>query len=222
VIEGTELYEQWRKGEYKPYTTEEIVELIAKAKRYFPEWVRVQRIQRDIPVKYAIGLDRGNIRQLVHEKLKEYGYGCRCIRCREIGHKLSNAKLSEIEKDAELVIRKYKASKGIEYFMSYELPSYDALIGFIRLRFPHKPFIDVLKDSALVRELHIYGRALPLGDRDDNAFQHRGFGEKLLKEAEEIAKERYDKIAVISGVGVRNYYRKLGYRKNFEYMIKKL
>ncbi len=225
VVEGTELYEMYKRGEYKPYTTEEVIELIAKAKRYLPEWVRVQRIQRDIPVGKAIGLDKGNIRQLVHERMKELGYECRCIRCREVGHKLRRlgVKVTEdIINKAELVIRRYKASKGIEYFISFEIPDYDALIGFIRLRFPHEPFIKVLEDCALIRELHVYGKAVPLGEKEPEAFQHRGFGEKLLKTAEEIAKEKYDRIAVISGVGVREYYRRFGYRKKFEYMVKKI
>ncbi len=218
VVEGTELYEMWRRGEYRPYTTEEVVELIARAKKYFPEWVRVQRIQRDIPVKAAIGLDKGNIRQLVRERLKELGYSCRCIRCREVGHKGVDPR--EWDR-AELVVRKYRASGGVEYFISFEIEEYDALVGFVRLRFPNKPFIDVLEDTALIRELHVYGRAVPVG-KSGNAFQHRGFGERLLKQAEEIAREKYDRIAVISGVGVRNYYRKLGYHKEFEYMVKSL
>ncbi len=218
VVEGTELYEMWKRGEYKPYTTEEVVELIARAKRFFPEWVRVQRIQRDIPVKAAIGLDKGNVRQLVHARLKELGYSCRCIRCREVGHKGVPAK--EYEK-AELVVRKYRASRGEEYFISFEIPDYDTIVGFVRLRFPYKPFIKAIEDCALIRELHVYGRAVPIGKSSD-AFQHRGFGERLLREAEEIAKQEYDRIAVISGVGVREYYRKLGYRKKFEYMVKNL
>lgn len=222
VVEGTELYEWYRAGKYKPYTTEEVVELIARAKKYFPVWVRVQRIQRDIPVDKAIGLDKGNIRQLVQEKLKELGYSCRCIRCREVGHKLRGLDAEEVAKEAELVVRRYRASKGVEYFISYEIPSYDALIGFIRLRFPYKPFIKEIENCALIRELHVYGRAVPLGTKERGAFQHRGFGEKLLRTAEEIAKERYDEIAIISGVGVREYYRKFGYRKRFEYMVKKL
>jgi elongator complex protein 3 len=218
VVEGTELFEMWKRGEYQPYTTEEVVELVARAKRYFPEWVRVQRIQRDIPVRAAIGLDKGNVRQLVRRRLKELGYGCRCIRCREVGHR--GVKPEEYSK-AELVVREYGASGGSEYFISYEIPDYDALVGFVRLRFPKEPFIDILKDAALIRELHVYGRAVPVG-KSSNAFQHRGFGESLLREAEEIAKEEYDKIAVISGVGVREYYRRLGYRLKGGYMVKRL
>ncbi|KUJ94768.1 MAG: hypothetical protein XD40_0089 [Archaeoglobus fulgidus] len=218
VVEGTELYEMWKRGEYEPYTTEEVVELIVMAKRRFPEWVRVQRIQRDIPVKAAIGLDKGNIRQLVHRRLKEMGYSCRCIRCREVGHK--GVRPEEYSK-AELVVREYAASEGREFFISFEIPEYDELVGFVRLRFPKEPFIEVLRDAALIRELHVYGRAVPIGQSSD-AFQHRGFGERLLKEAEEIAKDEYDRIAVISGVGVRDYYRKLGYRLRQGYMVKKL
>ncbi len=218
VVEGTELYEMWRRGEYKPYSTEEVVELVAKAKRYFPEWVRVQRIQRDIPVHAAIGLDKGNVRQLVHQRLKELGYGCRCIRCREVGHRGVDP---EEYRKAELVVRKYRASGGIEHFISFEIPDYDAIVGFARLRFPAEPFMDVLKDTALIRELHVYGRAVPVGERAAG-FQHRGFGERLLREAEEIAKEKYDRIAIISGVGVREYYRKLGYKLLNGYMIKEI
>ncbi len=218
VVKGTKLYEMFERGEYRPYSTEEVVELIARAKRYIPEYVRIQRIQRDIPVNAAIGLDKGNIRQLVHEKLKELGYSCRCIRCREAGLRLKKFE----KKDFELVVREYRASGGKEFFISYEIPSEDVLIGFVRLRFPREPFIDVLKDCALIRELHVYGEAIPLSSKDDDAFQHKGFGEKLLREAEEVAREEFDRIAVISGVGVREYYRKRGYRKEFEYMVKKL
>ncbi|MCS7121588.1 MAG: tRNA uridine(34) 5-carboxymethylaminomethyl modification radical SAM/GNAT enzyme Elp3 [Archaeoglobaceae archaeon] len=215
VIKGTKLYEMWKKGEYEPYTTEEVVELIAKAKKFFPEWVRVQRVQRDIPVKVAIGLEKGNIRQLVKERLKDLGYSCRCIRCREVGHK--GVPIEEYKR-AELFVRKYKASKGEEYFISFEIPDFDALIGFVRLRFPYKTSIE---NCALIRELHVYGKAVGIGLESD-AFQHRGFGERLLAEAENIAKEKYDEVAVISGVGARPYYRKFGYEKIGEYMVKKL
>ncbi len=218
VVKGTTLYEMFERGEYRPYTTEEVVELIARAKKFIPEYVRIQRIQRDIPVDKAIGLDKGNIRQLVHERLRQLGYSCRCIRCREVGHKLKEYR----ESDFEEVVRKYKASDGVEYFISYEDISNDALIGFIRLRFPDNPFIKTLKDTALIRELHVYGKALRIGTTEEKAFQHKGFGAKLLQLAEQIAKEKFDRIAVISGVGVREYYRKFGYKKEFEYMVKKI
>ena len=218
VVKGTELYEMYRKGEYHPYTTEEVVELIARAKKYIPEYVRIQRIQRDIPVEKAIGLDKGNVRQMVHEKLKELGYSCRCIRCREAGHRLRAYR----EEDFEEVVRVYRANDGKEHFISFEDPSREVLVGFLRLRFPDSPFIPELEDTALIRELHVYGKAVGRGKKDENAFQHRGFGERLLNIAESIAKESYDRIAVISGVGVREYYRKHGYVREFEYMVKRI
>jgi elongator complex protein 3 len=223
VVEGTELYELYRKGDYMPYSTDEVAELIAKAKRRFPKWVRVQRIQRDIPVKYAIGLDKGNLRQIVHEKMKEYGWKCRCIRCREAGHVMRKSGLSpeRILKESEIMIESYKASGGVEYFISFENAEHDILSGFIKLRFGN-PLFSEISNSALVRELHVYGTALPVGKRDESAVQHKGIGEKLLSVAEEIAKEKYDRIAVISGVGVRDYYRKHGYRKRGNYMVKRL
>lgn len=217
IVKGTELHEMWEREEYKPYETEEVVEMIARAKKFFPEWVRVQRIQRDIPVNSAIGLKYGNIRQLIHKKLEELGYSCRCIRCREVGHK--GVKEEEYKK-AELRITEYSASGGTEFFIRYEIPEHDAIVGFSRLRFPKKPFIKVLEDCALIRELHVYGKATPLGEV--GAFQHRGFGERLLKAAEEIAKNDFDRVAVISAVGVRDYFRRFGYRKRFEFMVKRL
>ncbi len=221
VVEGTELYEMYKRGEYKPYTTEETANLISMAKKDFPVWVRVQRIQRDIPVKYAIGLDKGNLRQIVHKKMAEKGWKCRCIRCREIGHRLSTSNIDRILSESEVMVRRYKASNGVEFFISYENPEMDVLAGFIRLRFG-EPWIREIENHALIRELHVYGVSLPFGERDINAIQHRGIGELLLKQAEEIAKEEYDRVAVISGVGARDYYRKHGYRKKGGYMVKKL
>jgi len=222
VVEGTKLYEMYKRGEYTPYTTEEVAELIAKAKKHFPKWVRVQRIQRDIPVKYAIGLDKGNLRQIVHEKLKEYGWKCRCIRCREIGHAHIRGKdIENVLSNSEIMVEKYRASNGFEYFISFENPELDLLAGFIRLR-DGKPYFKEIEDHALIRELHVYGTSIPIGVSDKEAVQHRGIGEKLLEFAEEIAREKYDRIAVISGVGARDYYRKYGYRKRGNYMAKKI
>lgn len=220
VVEGTELYEMYKKGEYRPYTTEEVAELIAEAKRHFPVWVRVQRIQRDIPVKYAIGLDRGNLRQIVHSKMREKGWKCRCIRCREVGH----AGIKDIESlisESEVVVRDYEASNGTEKFISFENKNEDLLFAFIRLR-EGNPYFKEIENHALIRELHVYGEVLPVGVRDSSAVQHRGIGEWLLKTAEELAKENFDRIAVISGVGAREYYRRHGYRRKGNYMVKRI
>ena len=220
VVEGTELYEMYERGEYVPYTTDEVAELIARAKKYFPKWVRVQRIQRDIPVKYAIGLDKGNLRQIVREKLRQYGWRCKCIRCREVGHRLGEISDAEF-KSFGIEVERYKASHGTEHFISFEDSSRDLLAGFIRLR-EGTPYFREIEDHALIRELHVYGVSLPLGRVDEGAVQHRGIGERLLEFAEEIAKQNYDRIAVISGVGAREYYRKHGYRKRGNYMVKRI
>jgi elongator complex protein 3 len=229
VVKGTELYEMYERGEYQPYTTDEVAELIARAKKHFPKWVRVQRIQRDIPVKYAIGLDRGNLRQIVRQKLKEYGWRCRCIRCREVGHGLSvehgfgasKEDIDDILNNSEITVERYRASKGFEYFIGFENPNRDLIAGFVRLR-DGKPYFREIGEHALIRELHVYGTSLPIGKNDERAVQHRGIGERLLEFAEEIARLYYDRIAVISGVGARNYYRKHGYRKRGSYMVKRL
>lgn len=228
VVEGTELHRIWEKGGYEPYKMDEITGLLADVKSGFPKWVRIQRIQRDIPVNKALGLEKGNLRQLVHQRMKEQGMKCRCIRCREIGHKRlrnnseSAKRCRDNLEEVELNVVDYCASGGREFFISFENREIDALIGFIRLRYPKSPFIGVLEETALIRELHVYGQAVPIGERDESAYQHRGYGEKLLAKAEEIAKKKYDKIAIISGVGVREYYRKFGYRKSSDFMVKRI
>lgn len=210
------IYEMYRRGGWKPYTDEEATELIATMKQFVPKWVRIMRIQRDIPSQYVeAGVKSTNLRQLVHEKLKERGYSCRCIRCREIG-------ASEI-KEVELFEERYRASGGEEIFLSYEDTSQDKLIAFLRLRFPGDVFIDWLENGAFVRELRVYGKVVPIGEKHPHAPQHKGFGRKLLERAEEITKEAgYDYIFVTSGVGVRDYYRRLGYELIKTHMGKRL
>lgn len=175
------------------------------------------RIQRDIPsTKIEAGPTKSNFRDIILkkldlEKIKE-------IRAREYGKKIP-LKTSDIEYFTE----KYKASKGTEYFISAEDPDRKTLFGFVRLRFPYKPFIENLKDSAIIRELHVYGNMTPVGQENKSAFgQHKGFGKTLLSMAEEIAKEKYNKLSVISGIGARQYYYKLGYKIDGDYVSKKL
>ena len=222
VTEGTRLHGMWELGNYAPLEVQEAVELLAKIKSILPEWVRLQRIQRDIPAYQVLaGIRKSNIRQLAKERLLEMGGKCRCIRCREVGH----AGLSGIiPGNVELNIEEYMACGGKEHFISFEDPDKDVLIGFIRLRFPFTPHRIELEGAALVRELHVYGSMVAPGlSAVDSQWQHRGFGEELLLCAEERARNSgYGKIAVTSAIGVRDYYRKFGYFREGPYMIKKL
>jgi elongator complex protein 3 len=216
VIKNTELERMYYNGEYNPYTKEELIELIIKLKQMTPKYCRIMRIMREFPRKWIVaGVININLRQEVKKIMEKRGMKCNCIRCREIGFKERKVDV----KDVEIKIMKYNANKGKEFFI--EAICDDALLGLIRLRFPHKPFIPILKDKALVRELHVYGRALKVKEREKGV-QHRGIGKMLLETAENIAKEKYDAIAIISGVGVREYYRKFGYRLRENYMIKKI
>jgi len=227
VLPGTRLYELWRSGLYQPYSDEELVELLAKWLEMTPPYVRIQRIQREIPLKAAAAGNRiPNLREVVEARLKERGSSCRCIRCRELGHKaLKEGIMASIE-DARLIVRRYEASGGLEYFISYEDPGKDVLFGFLRLRLPSRILREELENAVLVRELHVYGRMIPVGRRNEDRLsaQHRELGSKLLKEAERIGAEELDarKIVVISGVGVRRYYYRRGYAPDGPYVSKRL
>ncbi|MDH5806139.1 MAG: tRNA uridine(34) 5-carboxymethylaminomethyl modification radical SAM/GNAT enzyme Elp3 [Candidatus Methanomethylicaceae archaeon] len=225
VIEGTELYKEWLVGNYKALQTEEVIKLLIEAHKYFPKWVRVSRIQRDVPASLIIdGVKKSNLREEVERILKSQGMKCKCIRCREIG--LAKIKGEEIVNlNPKINIEKYEAGKGIELFISLEDGDY--LIGFLRLRFPSEfAHRKEVKNAGVIRELHIYGPQVPIGMKNEEAYQHKGYGSILLNKAEEITKNEFDlnKIIVLPGVGVRDYYRKRGYRKlpSSQYMIKYL
>jgi len=230
VIPGTKLYEMWKRGEYSPYSDDILIKLISKMKSMVPEYVRIMRIQRDIPVNYIVAGPRiGNLREVVQRYMKKKGIRCRCIRCREIGHFILKTKRF-ISEDEVTVIRKrltYEASYGIEIFLSLVIKELDLLIGFLRLRVPsaaaHRR--EVNERTAIIRELHIYGLQIPVG-HSSSWWQHKGYGRKLMWWAERIAQEEFDikRMLVISGIGVREYYRKLGYKKfrNSFYMVKNL
>jgi len=191
-----------------------------------PPWVRIQRIQRDIPSNLiAGGVKRGDLRTLVQKGLRERGERCRCVRCREVGHVEYKRGLKP--ENIELVTRRYPASKGEEVFLSYEDMEQDVLVGLLRLRYPsesaHRPEVNSMP-STLVRELHVYGSLVPVGADAKGAWQHRGYGRMLLEEAERVSREEFDvsKITVLSGIGVREYYRRFGYRREGPYMSKRL
>lgn len=222
VTEGTRLHGMWELGNYAPLEVLEAVELLAKIKALLPRWVRLQRIQRDIPAYQVLaGIRKSNIRQLAKQRLLEMGGRCRCIRCREVGHR----ELSGIRpENIELMTEKYRACGGIEHFISFEDARKDVLIGFLRLRFPAQPYRKELEGAALVRELHVYGSMVAPGEGAiGSQWQHKGYGEELLTYAEQTARGAgYEKIAVTSGIGVRDYYRKFGYEREGHYMMKRL
>ncbi|MEM2122137.1 MAG: tRNA uridine(34) 5-carboxymethylaminomethyl modification radical SAM/GNAT enzyme Elp3 [Candidatus Bathyarchaeia archaeon] len=221
VLQDSELYDWWISGRYKPYELETVLDLLAKVKRMVPPWVRIMRIQRDIPAKMIVdGVKKSNLRQLVHKRLSETGGRCRCIRCREVGLKPDKLRPSELNIETKEIV--YEASEGLEIFISAEDFDREVLIGYLRLRIPsekaHRP---EAHDSAIVRELHVYGRMLPIGRRSPEAFQHKGWGRRLLQEAEdEAVKHGVEKILVTSGLGVKSYYARQGYIHYGPYMAK--
>lgn len=223
VCQKTLLYDWWRKGKYKAYTDKELINLLIAVKRNLPYWVRVTRIFRDIPVqKIMTGCKISNLREVVKKEMEKRKLTCHCIRCREVRERY------EPEEKVYLFREDYSASGGKEIFLSFENKKRTKLFSILRLRIPSfyfsnkSHFIKVLKEAAIIRELQTFGPQVPISERK-LAPQHKGLGEKLMKEAEKIAKEEFglSKIAVISGVGAREYYhKKLSYRLKDTYMIK--
>ncbi|XP_078398076.1 elongator complex protein 3 isoform X2 [Cetorhinus maximus] len=225
VIRGTGLYELWKTGRYKSYSPSTLVDLVARILALVPPWTRVYRVQRDIPMPLvSSGVEHGNLRELALARMKDWGTECRDVRTREVGIQEIHHKVRPYQ--VELVRRDYVASGSWETFLSYEDPEQDILIGLLRLRkCSEETFRTELKGGvSIVRELHVYGSVVPVSARDPSKFQHQGFGMLLMEEAERIAREEHgsSKIAVISGVGTRNYYRKIGYELEGPYMVKRL
>jgi histone acetyltransferase (RNA polymerase elongator complex component) len=233
------VIEKWfNEGTYVPYgggDSPELRSIIIDAKKKVFPWIRLNRVIRDIPNQHILGgNDNVNLRQLLQTQMKKDGDICHCIRCREVG---LNSWSNQGTEHAELVIRKYNASDGIEYFLSYESPNESLLYGFVRLRISERAGIDEfrsLQHSALIRELHVYGQLIPTYHAKDASgrkgkhggkVQHAGFGSKLMRRAELIAMSHgMFKMAVIAGVGTRDYYRKLGYRYDEDggFLVKEL
>lgn len=224
VLKGTEYYDWWRAGKFEPITTEEAVDTIIEVKRIMPKWVRTMRIMRDIPSNLVeAGIKHSNLGELVYSEMEKRGVKCGCIRCREVGRFLQNG-IQPNPRDIGLARTDYEASGGLEIFLSFEDTKQDMLIGFLRLRIPNKPFRPEITNAALVRELHVYGPMVEIGEKPKYEWQHRGYGKELLEEAERIAREEFGekKILVTSGIGARNYYRKFAYERDGVYMGKKL
>ncbi|KAH0556755.1 Elongator subunit [Trichoglossum hirsutum] len=227
VIRGTGLYELWRTGRYRNYTPNALIDLVARILALVPPWTRIYRVQRDIPMPLVTsGVENGNLRELALSRMKDFGTTCRDVRTREVG--INEVKHKIRPNQVELVRRDYAANGGWETFLAYEDPKQDILIALLRLRrcsstHTFRPEL-VSQPSSLVRELHVYGSAVPVHVRDPRKFQHQGYGTLLMEEAERIARDEHGsrKISVISGVGVRNYYARLGYHLDGPYMSKML
>ncbi len=214
VMPGTVLFEDFKAGRFNPVTTKEAAIIIAEGKRFIPTYCRVMRVQRDIPTYVtSAGVDRTNLRQYVDIIKAERKIVCRCIRCREPMLKVPSS-------PAQILVDEYDSSGGKEFFIS--AVSDDMLLGFCRLRFPAKPFrVEITPDSAGIRELHVFGPAAGLGEQ--GSVQHKGLGKSLLLKAEQIARANGKrKLLVISGVGAREYYRKLNFVSDGPYMSKDL
>jgi len=225
VTRGSLLYRWWRAGKYKPYSDRVLKNLVIACKKVVPPYVRIIRLIRDIPGESIVA---GNTITNLRQVLKQQGVKCGCIRCRE-----AKGKKLEI-RNLKFVKKRYIASFGEEYFLSYESRDRKVLYGFCRLRLTPDIKTQItdknsvgaqnfvpLQGAALVRELHVYGELVPLGNK--KIVQHAGLGKKLMTRAEQIAKQNgFNKMAVIAGVGVRDYYRKLGYKLDHSYMVKSL
>lgn len=237
LLKEAPLYAFWEKGNYSPYSLEKLKKIIIEIRKTVPYYCRIQRIIRDIPSNYIPegGTKTSNLRQIIERTKEQDGWECKCIRCREIKENYN------IKEKICLFREDYSSSLGKEIFLSYENKERTRLYSLLRLRIPsqyfnkEKHFLMALNNTAIIRELHTYGQLIPISQKQKALYpapkqsfwsgaQHRGLGKKLMKQAEKITKKEFkiNKIAVISGIGVKNYYRKLGYRAKDTYMVKRL
>ena len=227
LLANAELYEYWQRGEFKPYTTPALIDLIVDIKPTIPRYCRVNRVIRDIPSTNVVeGNRRTSLRQDVHDEMKRRGTRCECVRCREVRGKPVHAELLKLDDTI------YQAGAAEEHFISYITPD-DKLAGFVRLSLPGKDSpqtglsdLDSLAGTAgtaLIREVHVYGQSLPVGAEKEGAAQHAGLGTRLLEKAEAVAKtSEFKRMAVISAVGTRGYYLERGFERGEFYLTKSL
>jgi elongator complex protein 3 len=231
VLRGTALFNLYSQGKYSAYSDDDLINLLVEVKKMVPPWVRIMRIQREIESKDIVaGPKYGNLRQMALRKLQSRGLKCKCIRCREIGLQMCKSFLRE--EDIVLSRLDYFASNGQEVFLTFESKDKSVILGFLRLRriseCQRMDFkIDRYHTSswAIIRELHVYGQLLDIGKRsNDDSYQHRGYGSRLITEAERIVREEFDikSVSVISAVGTREYYKRLGYIQDGPYVSKTL
>jgi len=230
----TEIKKWKQDGRWKPYSENNIElleDVLIHRQRITPKMVRVNRTQRDFAsakesndfLGYSSETIRSDLGDVIHKKAIKMGIYCQCIRCREIKEETLDVK------KIKYFVHKFIASGAIEYFISAEVerPHSNLLLGFIRLRILDKKensyLLDLQDCDAMIRELHVYGRVQAVGDHNRTNTQHRGIGKTLLKKAEWVARLHFrKKMAIISGIGVRDYYRKRGYYQQGTFMVKNL
>jgi elongator complex protein 3 len=228
VVRGTQVFDWWRRGEYSPLDAEGAATLIARVKEFIPSWLRIMRVQREIPARLILaGPNKGNLRELALARLAKQGKRCRCIRCREVGHRRMKDNVEPLSEEVRLIRTCYESSGGTEIFLSKEDLTTDTLVAYLRLRIPSHSAdrTEVSSEpSSIVRELHVYGPVVPIGEHDPDSWQHKGHGSSLLNEAERLSKEDFDirKILVLSALGTKEYYARAGYRRDGPYMSKHL
>jgi elongator complex protein 3 len=220
LLEGTELFHLWQKGAYQPYAEATLLDLIADIKTTVPRYCRINRIIRDIPSTYVVaGNKNSSLRQDIQKEMARRGTHCECVRCREVrGREVS----SEMVTLHDLV---YHPADAEEHFLSFDTPG-DKLAGFLRLSLPNDSTavgMADLADAAIIREVHVYGLSLEVGEERQGIAQHSGLGTRLIQEAEQIAKDKgFKRLAVIAAVGTRAYYASRGFGMGELYMVKEL
>jgi elongator complex protein 3 len=224
LVENSELFKVWSKGKYQPYSTEELIQLIADLKITIPRYCRVNRVIRDIPSTLIVaGNKRSSLRNDVKEELHRRGQKCECVRCREVRGELIETT------DLQFHDLAYPTHVSMEHFLSFDTPN-DKLAGYLRLSLPdlsqHTAIRDEMPDlagAAIIREVHVFGQSLPVGGGETGAAQHTGLGTALLLQAEDIARQAgYERMVVIAAVGTRLYYQKRGYERGIHYFLKQL
>ncbi len=225
IIKEAKIYHLYRQGKFKPYNIRQLTNLLLFIKSIVPYYCRIERVIRDIPSEIILegGAKISNLRQILQDKMKKEGKICHCIRCREIKNNYNP------REKIYLLLEEYEASKGKEIFLSLENKTRTKLFSILRLRFPSSFYtrrnnvLPFLKNSALIREIHTYGPEISISQRNKSASQHKGLGKRLILEAEKIAKKYgAKKLSIIAGIGVRDYFRSLGYRLQNTYMVKDL
>ena len=228
LIEGAELYDYWQRGEYRPYTDDELVTLVAECKTRVPPYCRINRVMRDIPADHIVaGSTLSNLRQVVHQAMKARGQVCQCIRCREVRGEKVDAETLALQDLA------YDTDMTREHFLSFVTPepgrgrTSPLLAGFLRLSLPASApppgFLDEIAGTAMIREVHVYGPALEIGEGSEGQAQHAGLGTRLIERAVEIAREvGFTRLAVIAATGTREYYRARGFELGELYMVRRI